>query len=217
MIKLLSISSSPVASSSTDVLLKRVVTAISDNLTDGEEVALSEVRLNDLDFIPCQACGKSPEPDFCLYEDDLTPVYDLIAECDCLLFGSPVYFDCVSAQAKTLIDRCNCFRPPDYNNTDQNHDFLKRLSRKRPGAMILVGGERGWFEGARRVSAGFFKWIEIENEGKLIYRSPDFSQAGTAAEDSAILAEADALGGRLAGVLAGGYEPGASIDQGEPL
>jgi multimeric flavodoxin WrbA len=166
---------------------------------DGLESVHRFVRLCDLDYIPCQACGRAPEEGFCLFDDDLTPVYDDLAECDCLIVGSPVYFDSVSAQTKAFIDRCNCVRPPDWDNREPKHDFVKLLESKRPGAMVLVGGERGWFEGARRVIAGLFRWVEVTDEGKLIYRSPDYRRKGTAAEDDEVRRELQELAGHLAG------------------
>jgi len=196
--KLLSISASPVEGSSTDFLLKRIAAAVVKGLGGDEYAQNMLVRLNDMKFIPCQACGESPAPKYCLFDDDLTPLYEQLVSCNCLLFGSPVYFDSVSAQAKMFIDRCNCFRPPDYDNVDPEHNFIRRLESSIPGAMVLVGGERGWIEGARRVVVGFFKWVEVVNEGVLIYRSRDFTKTGTAADDPAILTEADRLGAQLA-------------------
>ena len=198
MIKLLTMSGSPIKGSSTDFILNRIADAVVETLGGEDRVQRTMVRLNDLKYIPCQACGKSPAPEYCLYDDDLTPVYRALVECDCLLFGSPLYFDSVSAQAKMFIDRCNCFCPPDYENVDPDHYFLRRLTRFRPGAMVLVGGERGWFEGARRVVAGFFKWVQLVNEGMLIYHSGDFTKAGTAADDPTVLRQADELGRQLA-------------------
>jgi len=198
LIKLLSLSGSPVEGSSTDFILGRVIDTVVAKLGGENRVAATKVHLNDLTYIPCQACGESPAPKYCLFDDDLTSVYQALVECDCLLFGSPVYFDSVSAQAKMFIDRCNCFRPPDYENVDPQHHFVRRLNRSRPGAMVIVGGERGWFEGARRVIAGFFKWVNVVNEGKLIYHSSDFTKAGTAADDPTVLQQADELGRQLA-------------------
>ncbi len=198
MIKLLTISGSPVEGSSTDFILNRIAAAVVETLGGEDRVQKTTIRLNDLTYIPCQACGESPEPEYCLFDDDLASVYQALVECDCLLFGSPVYFDSVSAQAKMFIDRCNCFRPPDYDNVDPDHYFLRRLNRSRPGAIVIVGGERGWFEGARRVIAGFFKWVNVVNEGMLIYRSSDFTKAGTAADDPTVLQQADELGKQLA-------------------
>lgn len=206
MIKLLIVSGSPVDQSSTDIILGRISDAIKSSLPGQCPTTTTFVKLNELKFIPCQSCGKAPTPKFCLFDDDLTDVYTKLANCDCLLFGSPVYFDSVSAQAKMFIDRCNCFRPPDFNNIDADHHFIRILKRKRPGATVLVGGERGWFEGARRVVAGFFKWIEVTNEGLIIYHSPDFISAGRAADDSETLARADVLGRRLAEIITKNYD-----------
>ena len=156
------------------------------------------VNLAELEYTTCQACGESPAPAYCFFDDDLTDVYQKLEQCDCLLFGSPIHFDTVSSSAKLFIDRCNCIRPADFDNVDPAHDFLKRWHKKRPGGMVLVGGAEGWFEGARRTIAGFFKWTAITNEGLITCRTRDFREAGTAANDPAVLAEADALGRRLA-------------------
>jgi len=205
LINLLVVSGSPVDQSSTDIILDRISNAITSSLPDQCPTASTFVRLNELKFIPCQSCGEAPTPKFCLFDDGLTDVYTKLADCDCLLFGTPVYFDSVSAQAKMFIDRCNCFRPPDFDNVDPDHHFIRILKRKRPGAMVLVGGERGWFEGARRVVAGFFKWVEVINEGTIVYRSPSFTRAGSVTDDRDTLAQADALGGQLAEIIVRDY------------
>ena len=198
MIEILSVSGSPVEGASTDILLDALARAVIDGLPAGTEAGHRVVKLNELQFIPCQACGEAPENGFCLFDDDLTGVYDRLFACDCLLFGTPVYFDSVSAQAKAFIDRCNCFRPADFKNVNPEHDFIRKMTRTRPGAMVLVGGKRGWFEGARRTVAGYFKWLDITNEGMLVYKSDDFTQKGTANGDAAILEEVRKLGAVLA-------------------
>ncbi|HDL01780.1 MAG TPA: flavodoxin family protein, partial [candidate division Zixibacteria bacterium] len=102
MIKVLALSGSPVENSSTDILLKIIADSLGNSLSPHQEVETSFVKLNEKQIKPCQACGESPSPKFCFY-DDINDIYTKIAECDCLLFGSPVYFDTVSAQAKLLI------------------------------------------------------------------------------------------------------------------
>lgn len=199
MIKILSISGSPVTNSSTDILLHRISESIKSELKSTRESNVSFIKLNALSFRPCQSCGIDPTPHWCFY-DDLGSVLEQLAVCDCLLFGSPIYFDCVTAQAKAFIDRCNCFRPANFEQESDFH-FIRRLKRTRPGAMVLVGGERGWFEGARRVVAGFFKWVEVTSEGQLMYSSPGASHRGVAVDDSNILAQADELGRHLANLL----------------
>ncbi|MFH1373385.1 MAG: flavodoxin family protein [bacterium] len=206
MIRLLAISASPVEGSSTDLLLNRLATAVTDNLAGKHRISTDFVKLNELRFAPCQSCGEAPTPKFCFLEDDLTDIYARLVACDCVLFGSPVYFDTVSAQAKMFIDRCNCFRPPDFNNVDPQHDFIRILDRSRPGAMVLVGGRRGWFEGARRVVAGFFKWVEVDNQGVLTYSSPRFTRSGSAADCPDTLKRADEIGRLLAEAIVKKHE-----------
>ena len=201
MIKVLSISGSPVVDSSTDILLDRIAQSIRSTIPNTSKVEVDKVRLNDLMFLPCQACGKAPAPNFCFFDDALTDVYKLLAECDCLLVGSPIYFDAVSAQLKAFMDRCNCFRPPDYKNQQAEFRFVKIIESKRPGAIVLVGDNDGWIEGPRRSVAGFFKWVEVTNEGQVCYRSEDFNKKGTVASNAKTLEEAEQIGRKLGQLL----------------
>ena len=168
MIKLLLISGSPVKGSSTDLLLHEIAATICKKLDPTHEVDLKFIKANELRFVPCQACGKAPTPAYCFYDDDLTRIYPLVAECDCLLFGSPVYFDSVSGQAKMFIDRCNCFRPYDFDNRDAAHNFIKLLKRKRPGGMVVVGGDDTGIEQARRTIAGFEAMLWLRKDSCVI-------------------------------------------------
>ena len=204
MIKLLSICGSPTENSSTEQLLRAVAQAVADGVGT-RRVRRSLVRLNELDFAPCQACGEAPSPKLCFIDDDLVAVHRKLAECDCLLFGSPIFFDSVSAQAKAFIDRCNCFRPPDFGNPLCDGAFIKLLTRKRPGAIVLVGGEQGWFEGARRCVAGFFKWVEVVNEGAIVFHSTDFGRSGEVGSHPKVLKDAERLGRYLARRLMRSY------------
>lgn len=201
MTKLLVISGSPTAGSSTDILLKAVADAVVSEMGAEHQVQFDFVKINDLQFIPCQACGKAPHEEWCVFHDAITPVLEQIAECDCLVVGSPIYFDSVSAQLKALMDRCNCFRPADFEGNDPKQNFIKLIKRKRPGAMVLVGGEQGWFEGARRSIAGFFIWIEVTNEGMVQYHSKDFHRTGEVDDSTATIVEAKQLGKKLGEIL----------------
>jgi multimeric flavodoxin WrbA len=195
MPSILSLTGSPVKSSSTDFLLREIGRGIAESLS--EPVAADFVRLNDLKYIPCQACGRSPEPDYCIFHDELYPVYEKLVRCDIVLFGSPVYFDSVAGQAKCFIDRCNCLKPPDFEGATGHH-FKKRLTKKRLGAIVLVGGERGEFECARKVIAGFFKWVEIRNCGVITYAGTKWTDRGPVQFDENKMLEAYKLGCQIA-------------------
>jgi len=195
MPSILTLSGSPIRDSSTDILLTRIAEGIES--ASGEPTTNEFVRLNHYQFLPCQACGRSPEPDFCIFHDEIYPLYDLLISVDIVLFGSPVYFDSVSAQSKAFIDRCNCLRPPDFD-AKSGHHFKRIILKKRLGGMVLVGGERGEFEGARKVIAGFFKWVEIENCGHIIFAHTEMKAIGPVQNDPARLDEAFQLGQKIA-------------------
>ena len=199
MIKVLSVCGSPVPGSSTEILLRRIASAVAANLKT--RCRHDFVRLSEVEIIPCQACGEAPTPQFCFLDDTMTVLYRKLIDCDCLLFGTPIYFDSVSAQAKLFIDRCNCLRPANFTGDPQHGHFVRLLERQRPGAMVLVGSRRAWFEGARRCIAGFFKWIEVTNSGCLKFCSTDDNRASEAATHPEILREADEIGQKLAHLI----------------
>ena len=197
MLNILTLTGSPVKGSSTNLLLEQIAEGIIQN---APQPAHNEIiTLNHYQYLPCQSCGKSPEPDYCFFKDEIYPVYDLLIDCDIVLFGSPIYFDTVSAQAKLFIDRCNCLRPADFAGESEHH-FKKILSKQRLGAMVLVGGERQQFEHARVVIAGFFKWIDITNHGAITYATKGW-EAGTVAGESDKLKEAFEMGRSLVSAM----------------
>jgi multimeric flavodoxin WrbA len=193
MLKILTLTGSPVKGGSTDILLERIVDGIGQSTS--EPINNEIIRLNDYSYLPCQSCGKSPEPDFCFFNDEIYPVYQQFLDCDIVLFGSPVYFDSVSAQAKLFIDRCNCLRPMDFSE-EAEHQFKTLISKKRLGAMVLVGGERQEYEAARKVIAGFFIWTEVINGGIVVYAGSS-NRAGSVADNAEKMKEAFDLGRKL--------------------
>lgn len=63
------------------------------------------LHVADLDIAPCDACGACMAEGACIVEDDMQRVYEHLDAADGILFGTPVYFLNVSAQAKAIIDR----------------------------------------------------------------------------------------------------------------
>ncbi len=158
-IRALGINGSPVKDGNCDILVRKVL--------EGSAAAMGRTRLynlNELTIKPCQSCGKSPYPDYCFFDDSMNEIYEELAKSDLVVFASPIYFDTVSAQAKLLIDRCNCLRPPIFSNDGIKSDihFLDRDLKPKKGVIILSGGKRRKFECARMIIKGFFKWANIE-------------------------------------------------------
>jgi len=103
----LGISGSPRKNSNTDKMVKAVLQGASDAGHNTEFI-----KLNDLDFSPCQACDycREKEGRKCKLSDEGSIVLDKTIECDVLVFGSPIYMSGVSAQAKAYLDRWYSFK-----------------------------------------------------------------------------------------------------------
>lgn len=186
----LGISGSPVIGSSTELLVKEILRG-----AESQGATTEYIFLNELDIMPCQACGQSPENGYCFFDDGMDLIYGKFDWCDAVVIGSPVYFDSVSAQTKLFIDRCNCFRTfiPDGESK-----FVQRIGKRRRGAMVLVGGEREKYEYARRVIGGFYVWANVESVGLITYAHAD-CRKGSVVTSPDILKKAFDMGMQLIG------------------
>ena len=103
--KILGINTSPRSGSNVKIALE---TALEAAAAKGAETEL--ISTNTLSISACQGdnyckghAGK------CAIDDDMSEVYDKILEADAIIFGSPIYFIDVTAQAKLVIDRLYAF------------------------------------------------------------------------------------------------------------
>jgi multimeric flavodoxin WrbA len=190
--KLLVINGSPRLDSSTEILAEKAADGF--RAVDSEAEVIT-VRLNELNILPCQACGVSPVPTPCLFRDDLYPYLEHLVSADAILIASPIHFDSVSSITKLFIDRTNCLRPPVFAGEEMSFDTSNLPGGK--GAYILVGGERQKTDIAERVIGGMFVWLGIEKAGRLTYAHSS-ARLGAVEKEPAILQEAVALGELLA-------------------
>jgi multimeric flavodoxin WrbA len=143
-------------------------------------------------MLPCQACGISPEPDYCFFHDGMDELFKVIEKSEGIALGSPVYFDSVSAQTKLFVDRTNCLRPADFSDRSLQKFKEPRFKGKK-GGIVLVAGDYGKFEGALRVARAFFIWAGIEIVFELKYQSRSL-EAGEVRNDHLVLEEAARCG-----------------------
>ncbi|MCQ2550740.1 MAG: flavodoxin family protein [Clostridia bacterium] len=61
-----------------------------------------------VDVSPCKGCGACTMTNGCIAKDDSNEVIDKIVEADRIIFATPVYWWGVTAQLKTIIDKCYC-------------------------------------------------------------------------------------------------------------
>ena len=188
--KVLGLCGSPVVESSTEILIRQVLRGAESLRAEAEYI-----NLNELDIMPCQACGRSPDNSYCFFRDGMDLIYDHFDRCDAIVVGSPIYFDSVSAQTKLFIDRCNCFRAMDPDGPDK---FVPRIAKRRKGAIVLVGGERENYEYAHRVIGGFFVWANIEVVGVITHAHDGFEK-GNVIKHSETVQKAFDIGQKLFG------------------
>jgi multimeric flavodoxin WrbA len=98
--RILGISGSPRKDGNTDTIIKEALNAANE---EGAEIEL--IRLSDYNLSPCTACGVCHKTKDCSIKDDYEKLYQLIAKSDGIIIGSPSYFQGVTAQMKTFIDR----------------------------------------------------------------------------------------------------------------
>ncbi len=96
----------------------------------GFQTQLFTVRGKKIGFCtPCDHCLRHKGE--CNINDDMQTLYPLLKKADGLIIATPVYDGSMSAQTKTVIDRCRMIL------AENIHAF-----RNKPGMAIAVGGDR---------------------------------------------------------------------------
>jgi len=98
--KILGIVCSPRKGGNTEILVKE---ALSSAREAGAQTEL--VSVVGKNIAPCDACGSCGKTGVCHIQDDMQSIYQQLEAADAIIFGSPVYFGTVSAQAKAIMDR----------------------------------------------------------------------------------------------------------------
>lgn len=82
----------------------RIVESILDGARNrGAETQI--IYFDNLKVNPCRVCDSCSVSGKCAQEDDMQPIYEAIDGINAIVFGTPIYHDHVSAQAKALTDR----------------------------------------------------------------------------------------------------------------
>jgi multimeric flavodoxin WrbA len=121
--KILALSCSPRKQGNTVILLSEALKGAQD---EGAEVELYSVSGKNIE--PCDGCGTCWETGKCHIKDDMQGLYDKLLAADGIIFGTPVYFYSMTAQAKAIIDRTIPSSRPD-----------KSLANKVAGIVAVAG------------------------------------------------------------------------------
>ena len=188
--KVLGISSSPRDNSNSDMLLRQVLSGASAAGAEAEYL-----RLCKFNIAPCSACGACYATGECPVQDDFQAVLPKILVADRLIFATPIFFMSVCAQAKILIDRCQCLWATKY--------ILKRpivgpRGTSRLAMVIAVGGKKGGkgFDCIRLMMKYYLDTVDIGYFANLFVSNVD--EAGKIADNAEAMQEAVRFGKELA-------------------
>lgn len=191
MKKIVCVLGSPRKGGNTEVIANKIIqTAESLGATS------QTFRLYDMNFkgcVACLACKKTT--DFCVLQDDLTPLLEAIREADGLIVASPVYFGDLTGVAKTFIDRLYWCLGPDYL-TDHH---TPRLAPGKKCVFILSQGSPSpeMFGDVFDKYGAFFSppWFGYETH---LIRGVGLSVPGAAAQCDDLMQQAAEIGRLMA-------------------
>ena len=171
--KVLGIVCSPRLHGNTEILVQ---TSLAKAQEEGAETEL--VSLAGKTILPCDACYSCRKTGTCHVKDDMQEIYNKLLEADGIIFGTPVYFWSVSAQAKALIDRTFVFSPE------------RRLRNKAVGVVVTLG--RTGSSSAWAVFNNFFTGQKMIMVGRAAgFGGP---KKGVIKKDERGMTDAEALG-----------------------
>lgn len=184
MRKILGILGSPRKNGNTHVLVSRVLDGAKDMGAHAEIVLLGELNIRECDG--CHVCWKKNH--LCSKRDDMTALYHRIAECDTLIFGTPVYWYGPTAIMKSFIDRFVYFNCP-----------ANRSKIKEKNAAVVVPFEDTTLESAELVVDFFEKslgYLEMTIDETILV--PGVTKRGEVRSRQDVMDKCYGLGQRLA-------------------
>ncbi len=123
--KVLGIVCSPRKGGNSEILVKEALAGAKDSGADAELL-----MIRDKDIKPCDGCGSCDKTGECHIKDDMQEAYQKLLEADGIIWGTPVYFFDVTAQAKIFIDRSYAL-------------YRKNRLANKVGGVIAVAGSMG--------------------------------------------------------------------------
>lgn len=107
--KIIGIVSSPRKGGNSQTLVEHILSGAREA---GAETDL--IRLCEMDIEPCKGCNTCKRGDGCIIQDDMTALFERMAKADAVVFGSPIYWFRLNAQAYPFLDRFYTLLKPDF-------------------------------------------------------------------------------------------------------
>lgn len=152
--RVLGIVGSPRPNGNTDILVDEVLSGVRS--AGG---TIDKIYISDFDVRPCQSCMVCKGGQGCPQEDQFAEIASRVEKAEAVILGSPVYWNCVTAQMKVFMDRCFKFL---------NDRFESSLAGKKGAFVVACGApEESMTSLTKVVMHDFLKFNGIEVIGDL--------------------------------------------------
>lgn len=138
--KVLILSSSPRRGGNSDRLCDEFMRGAAESNNEVEKVFLRDKTIHPC--LGCSACSQYHKP--CPQKDDAAEIIGKMLKADVIVMATPVYFYAMSAQMKTLIDRC-C--GPYTKMKNKEFYFIATAAEENPAIMErIVANFKGFLD-----------------------------------------------------------------------
>lgn len=158
-----------------------LIAALRETLA-GEVIQIDAYRVQVAPCIDCRRCWDTPG---CIFADDFDAILAAIAEADCIILASPVYFSTLPGPLLSLLSRLQIVY------TAARHHGKRRITGKKAGGILLCGGGEGDPAPAEAVARGLLRVMHAEPLASVLSPRTDVLPAR---DDTAALDAARALG-----------------------
>ena len=125
----LAISCSPRKKGATVEILEEVLKGAKEEGSGVELYSVSGKTLNG-----CNSCYACAEKGICAQQDDMNELHSKMIEADGIVFGTPIYYYGMTAQAKAIVDRTYSLNTPEAS------------LRNKVGGIVTVAGSLGMMD-----------------------------------------------------------------------
>jgi len=179
--KILGIVCSPRREGNTARLVEAVINGAKSRGSETEIFYFGDLKVN-----PCRACDSCELTGKCVQDDDMQLIYEALTGINVIVFGTPIYHDHVSAQAKIFIDRLYAYEWKD--------SFPKDVK-----AVVIITYEwdnpNGYDDVLEWIKGRFKRYYQIETVATLKAHGTTKTPV---AQRPDLLREAQAIGEKLA-------------------
>lgn len=133
---------------------------------------------------PCMDCRHCWKNAGCCINDDMQRIYEKIAQADCIILASPLYFSELTGSLLVMMSRLQCVYAA------RRFQKVQLIEKRKAGGVLLVGGGDGAPGPAMDRAKGLLKMMNAQFMGAALSLRTD---AVPAARDTDALAQSKSL------------------------